>query len=210
MAIETTQVSGAPAGQAKSLVIMLHGLGANGLDLIGLAPYWAGAADDMAFVAPDAPFPCDMAAVGFQWFSLADRDPQAILKGVDHIAPALSEWIDSLQKEYGLGDAQTVLMGFSQGAMMSLYVGTRRSTPVAGIMAYSGALVAEPGNTKPPILLVHGRVDPVVPFAAFETAKEALDRAAFDVTPLAIDDLPHGIDQTGVEEGGRFLTRVLG
>ena len=210
MSINTLHRAGAEPGEAKALVILLHGLGANGLDLLGLAPHWAQAADDIAFVAPDAPFACDMAPVGFQWFSLADRDPQVVLRGVEQAAPMLSEWIDSIQAEYGVDDSRTVLMGFSQGSMMSLYVATRRDVPFAGVMAYSGALAAIPGKTQPPILLVHGRVDPVVPFAAYETAYEGLTQAGFDVHGVAIDDLPHGIDQTGVEEGVSFLTRVLG
>lgn len=200
--------SGAPVGEAKRLMILLHGLGADGRDLLGLAPYWGGGQDDIAFVAPDAPFPCDMAPVGYQWFSLSDRDPQAVLKGVEAAAPSLSVFIDQMMKEYGVEAENTIIMGFSQGAMMALYTATRRQDVLAGVMAYSGALVAEPGKQKLPVLLVHGRADNVVPFMAFDTASHALNEAGFDVTAHAIDDLPHCIDEVAVQAGIDFLNAI--
>lgn len=111
----------------RQLAILLHGLGADGNDLIGLAPYWAPLFPEAEFVAPDAPFPCDMAPFGRQWFSLQDRSPMSILAGVRAAAPILDAYIDDALKARNLDESRLALVGFSQGTMMSLYVGLRRA-----------------------------------------------------------------------------------
>src|SRR5215469_5079921 len=131
----------ASGGAPRQLVILLHGLGADGNDLIGLAPYWAPLLPEAEFVSPDAPFPCDMAPFGRQWFSLQDRSPAAILAGVRASAPILDAFLDDALAARELAPAQLALVGFSQGTMMSLYVAPRRTAPVAGVVGYSGALV---------------------------------------------------------------------
>src|SRR5690242_18353856 len=131
----------ASGGAPRQLVILLHGLGADGNDLIGLAPYWAPLLPDAEFVAPDAPFPCDMAPFGRQWFSLQDRSPLAILAGVRAAAPILDVFIDEALKARNLDESRLALVGFSQGTMMSLYVGLRRAKALAGIVGFSGALL---------------------------------------------------------------------
>src|SRR5947208_8561128 len=110
-------------GKPRQLVILLHGLGADGNDLIGLAPVLARLLPDAEFVSPNAPFPCDMAPYGYQWFSLQDRSPEAILGGVRASAPILDAFIDDLLAARGLEEKDLALVGFSQGTMMSLYVG---------------------------------------------------------------------------------------
>src|SRR5947208_6820016 len=118
-------------GQPSRLVILLHGLGADGNDLIGLQQYWGRVVPDAAFVAPNAPFPCDMASYGYQWFSVQDRSPEAVLGGVRAAAPLLDAFIDDELQKHGLEEKDAVLVGFSQGTMMSLFVGLRRVAPLA-------------------------------------------------------------------------------
>jgi len=156
-------------GKPKSLVVLLHGLGADGNDLISLAPYWAPLLPETEFLAPHAPFPCDMAPYGYQWFSAQDRSPAAVLAGVRAAAPFLDAFIDDALAKRGFDDADLALVGFSQGTMMSLYVGFRRSKPVAGIVGFSGRLLApellaSELRSRPRTLLVHGTDDPLVPY----------------------------------------------
>ena len=117
----------ASGGKPSRLVVLLHGLGADGNDLIGLAPYWASLLPEAEFLSPNAPFPCDMAPYGYQWFSAQDRSPAAVLAGVRAAAPMLDAFIDEALAERGLGDGELALVGFSQGTMMSLFVGLRRA-----------------------------------------------------------------------------------
>ncbi len=147
----------ASGGKPKHLVILLHGLGADGNDLIGLAPYLAPLLPEAEFLSPNAPFPCDMAPYGYQWYSSQDRSPGAQLAGVRAAAPILDAFIDQALAERGLEDSALALVGFSQGSVMSLFVGPRRAQPVAGIVGYSGRLVAPdllPSElrSRPPIL----------------------------------------------------------
>ena len=132
----------ASGGKPSRLVILLHGLGADGNDLIGLAPYWAPMLPEAEFLSPNAPFPCDMAPYGYQWFSSQDRNPAAVLAGVRAAAPILDAFIDEALAARGLGDGDLALVGFSQGTMMSLFVGLRRAQPAAGIVGFSGRLLA--------------------------------------------------------------------
>lgn len=197
----------------KKIVLSLHGLGSNGMDLLGLAPYWAQALPDAVFISPDAPFPCDMAPVGFQWFSLQDRRLEAMLEGVEQVEPVLQEYITQILQHYDLTEKDLALVGFSQGTMMSLYAGPRRAKQIAGILGYSGALIGGEGlaevSSKPPVYLVHGEADDVVPVTAYRHAVEALRQNGFDVQGHTTPYLPHSIDNDGIEAGAKFLARVL-
>jgi phospholipase/carboxylesterase len=214
-----TQLTGPalkPASGKKpaSLVVLLHGVGADGNDLIGLAPYWTPLLPETEFLAPDGPQPCDMAPFGRQWFSLQDRSPEAILAGVRASAPVLNAFLDDALKARGLGDDRLALVGFSQGTMMSLYVGPRRAKPCAAIVGYSGALVgpqllADEIRSRPKILLVHGDADPVVPFTALGSAQKALAAAGVAVETLACPGIGHSIDEAGLKRGGEFLRAAL-
>jgi phospholipase/carboxylesterase len=212
--LEGPEFGPAAGGAPRKLVLLLHGLGADGNDLIGLAPHFARLLPDAAFVSPNAPFPCDMAPYGYQWFSLQDRDPAAILSGVQAARPILDAFIDAQLARFKLAEGDLALVGFSQGTMMSLFTAPRRGEAVAGVVGFSGALVgqdllAAELRSRPPMLLVHGDADPVVPAAASKAAKAALEAAGFAVELHIRPGLPHGIDEQGLVLAGRFLHKVL-
>jgi len=214
MDLEGPEYAPASGGQPKKIVLLLHGLGADGDDLIGLAPHIAPALPDAVFVSPHAPFPCDMAPYGRQWFSLQERTPAAILAGVQAARPILDAFIDKLLRRFALTDADLALVGFSQGTMMSLFTAPRRHRPVAGVLGYSGALagaelLAQEAKAKPPILMVHGDADEIVPAQASQAAKAALAAAGFDVELHIRPGLPHSIDEQGLILGVNFLRKVL-
>lgn len=199
--------SGQPAQQ---LVVFLHGVGADGNDLIGLAPVFAQALPDAAFVAPNAPEPCDMAPFGHQWFSLQDRSIPAMLAGIERTAPLLDAFLDAQLAAHGLDSERLALVGFSQGTMMSLFTAPRRARACAAVLGYSGALLAgdrlaSDARSKPPVLLIHGEQDNVVPFAAMANAESQLRAAGFAVNAYARPGLGHGIDPEGIALGARFL-----
>ena len=212
VSIDGPRVAPAVGGEPASLVIFLHGYGSNGADLIGLAPYWRGALPTTAFVAPNAPQPCPGAPGGYQWWSLADGGSPAA--GAVQAAPVLDAFIDAELARTGLAAGRVALVGFSQGTMMALHVGPRREPALAGIIGYSGRLADEAGlagaRSKPPILLVHGDADPMIPIAAFHQANAALTRHGFTVESHVSRGLAHSIDPAGLQLGGAFLRRVLG
>jgi len=195
---------------AKQLVILLHGLGADGNDLIGLAPHWAEFLPDAAFTSPNAPFPCDMSPMGYQWFSVQDRSSSATLAGVRAAAPVLNAFIDQELERVGLRPDKLAIVGFSQGTMMSLYVIPRRDEAVAGVVGYSGRLVApeqleSETVSRPPFLLIHGEADDLVSFDSLALAEQGLEAAGIPVNTVARPGLGHGIDHEGLTHGGAFL-----
>jgi len=213
--LKTYTFGPASGGEPKSIVILLHGLGSNGQDLISLAPYYAKALPDTVFVSPDAPFPCDMAPFGHQWFSLQVRSEEALVNGVQTAHPILSDYIDAQLEHYNLKADKAVLAGFSQGTMMSLYTGPRYKEAFAGILGYSGALVWEPETNASelqamPIMLIHGDDDDVVPPSAYKEAKKKLESVGYEVDGDITEGLGHSIDESGIRDGIAFLCRTLG
>jgi phospholipase/carboxylesterase len=203
----------AAGGDPRAMVILLHGYGSNGDDLIGLAPYWRDALPHVVFLAPNAPERCPMAPGGYQWWPLTDFSPQARAAGARAASPTLDGFIDAQLARYALPDDKLVLVGFSQGAMMALHVGPRRKQSPAGVIGYSGMLADTEGlaelRGKPPILLVHGDLDPTVPVAALYQAQTVLESLGFDLTTHVSAGLGHSIDAAGLSLGGQFLRRVL-
>jgi len=204
----------ASGGPAKQLVILCHGVGADGNDLIGLAPYFARVLPDAKFMAPNAPYQFDMAPFGYQWFSIMDPDADR-LPGVLSAAPILEAFIDAQLAAHGLNESELALVGFSQGTMMSLHVGLRREKQLAGIAGYSGRLIAshllaDEIKSKPPILLMHGDADDVVPFESLAEAVTALEGAGLTVQHESRPGLGHGLDDRCIMLGMAFLAECFG
>lgn len=203
--------SGGPAAQ---LVVLCHGVGADGNDLIDLGAFWADALPDALFVAPHAPQPYEDAPFGRQWFSLADRSPAALEAGLRASVPALDRFIDAELERLGLPAEAYALMGFSQGAMMALFTGLRRNPPPRAILAYSGALLAPDRLSsemrgKPPVLLVHGEEDEVVPARLGQMAEVALRASGVPLETLYRTGLGHALDDAGLSAGALFLQKAF-
>ena len=200
-------------GPADSLVVLLHGYGADGNDLIGLAPHLAASLPKTLFVSPNAPFPCEM-GFGRQWFSFQNRTPAEIKEGLIAASDILNGFLDGLLQRFSLKDGRMALVGFSQGTMMALDVAPRRVAPVAGVVGFSGRLIdsdalAREVKVRPPVLLVHGEADPMVPVASLDHAETGLKTAGIAVETLRRPGLAHGIDQEGISAAAEFLKRVL-
>lgn len=204
----------AAGGNPTALVVLLHGLGADGNDLISLAPELARSLPQAMFVSPDAPFPCDLAPYGRQWFSLQDRASAPVLEGTAMARPILDRFLDEALAVWNLKDDALALLGFSQGAMMALHTGLRRTNPPAAIVAFSGALIGEvpaaSARGYPPVLLVHGEDDSVVPFSSYRFARTTLTAAGVSVEAVSRPGLGHGIDPTGLAAAKAMLARCLG
>jgi phospholipase/carboxylesterase len=207
------------SGQARQLVVFLHGYGADGNDLIDIGRLWQASLPNAAFVSPHAPRPCEQAPTGREWFPLTFRDPGERWTGVNSAAPVLNAFLDAELARHSLPPSALALVGFSQGTMMSLHVGLRRPVAPAAIVGYSGLLAlpeqvdpdrfAAEIRSRPPVLLVHGDQDPLIPVEALFHAAQGL--AAIDVpTEWHISPgIGHSIDQEGLRQGGEFLTRQL-
>ncbi len=204
----------APGEGAQALVVFLHGLGANGDDLISLAPMLEPVLPNTAFVSPHAPFPCDMAPMGRQWFSLQDDEPDSMVAGVRAAEPLLNAFLDAELEKYGLTDDHLALVGFSQGAMTALFTALRRPKACAVIVGFSGALLApevlgEEIASRPPVLLVHGDADEVVLFGAMPAAEEAMQLNGVPVAAYRRPGVGHGIDQEGLQLCAAALVQHL-
>ena len=201
-------------GAPRQVVVLLHGVGADGNGLFGLAPYFQHVLPDALFVSPNAPHRYDMAPSGYQWFSLRDFSNSARLEGAQAAAPILDRFIDEILAETGLTEANMALIGFSQGCMMALHVGLRRERALAGIIGYSGMLVgadllADDIRSRPPVLLTHGDADPVLPPQALAAAEAALEAAGVDVRAVMRRGLGHGIDESCIQLGMLFLADIF-
>jgi phospholipase/carboxylesterase len=201
-------------GPPRQLVVLLHGVGADGNDLIELAPALALRLPHAAFVAPDGPEPCDMAPFGRQWFSLRDRRPATLLAGVRASLPVLNSFLDTELRDAGLGPRQLALVGFSQGTMLALYAALRRVPAIAAVVGYSGALLGAerlPAElvSRPPVFLVHGDADEIVPVQALHAAVQGLQAAEVPVQWAVRRGLGHGIDPATIEHAAAFLAAAF-
>ena len=205
------------SGKARQLVVFLHGYGADGNDLIEIGRAWAGLLPDAAFISPHAPRPCGQAPMGREWFPLTFRDPDERWTGVNAAAPQLNAFLDAELTRRNLPNSALALVGFSQGTMMALHVGLRRAESPAAIVGYSGMLVIpeeiDPDKfageivSRPPVLLVHGDQDQLIPVEALMHAAQGLAALEVPVEWHISPGVAHGIDQEGLRQGGEFLAR---
>jgi phospholipase/carboxylesterase len=221
MAADGTKLDGprlaAKSGNARQLVVFLHGYGADGNDLIDIGRAWQTLLPDAAFVSPHAPYPCGQSPMGREWFPLTFRDPDERWNGVNMAAPMVDAFLDTELQRHDLPPSALALVGFSQGTMMSLHVGLRRAVAPAAIVGYSGMLVTpsdvDPDQftaqikARPPVLLVHGDSDELIPVQAVFMAAQGLGAldvpAEWHISP----GVGHGIDQEGLRHGGEFLAK---
>jgi phospholipase/carboxylesterase len=206
-------------GAARQLVVFLHGYGADGNDLIDIGRAWQGLLPNAAFVSPHAPEPCGQAPTGRQWFPLTFRDPNERWLGVNKAAPVLDQFLDAELKRRDLPPSALALVGFSQGTMMALHVGLRRAVAPFAIVGFSGLLVVPPDadparlageiKARPPILLVHGDQDDLIPAQALFHAAGGLASLEIPTEWHISSGIGHGIDQEGLRHGGEFLARRL-
>lgn len=205
-----------PNQPATALVVLLHGYGADGADLISLAEAWHSVLPGVAFVAPDAPEPLPAAGFGGrQWFPLTLRDPNELWHGVNYAAPVLNRSLDRELERYQLSPNRLALVGFSQGTMMALHVGLRRNEQLAAIVGFSGLLagpehLASEIKSRPPVQLIHGEIDDLIPVEALHFTREALAAARVPVEWHVRPGLGHGIDPVGLQLAGDFLAQALG
>ena len=206
-------------GAARQLVVFLHGYGADGNDLIEIGRAWQPLMPHAAFVSPHAPEACGQVPMGRQWFPLTFRDPDERWRGVNKAAPILEAFLDAELKRRSLPPSSVALVGFSQGTMMALHVGLRRSIAPLAIVGYSGLLVvpsegdvtkvAPEIRSRPPILLVHGDRDDLIPVEALFLASSGLAALEIPVEWHLSAGIGHGIDQEGLRHGGEFLSRAI-
>ena len=207
------------SGPARGLVVLLHGYGADGNDLIEIGRAWQPLLPDAAFVAPHGPEPCGQAPVGRQWFPLTFRDPNERWTGVRQARPILERFIAAELRRFDLPPSALALVGFSQGTMMTLHVGLRRAAAPAAIVGYSGLLVLPPEgdpqtfaaeiSARPPVLLIHGEADDLIPAQALFQAAQGLAALDVPVQWHMSAGVGHGIDPEGLRHGGEFLARNL-
>lgn len=203
----------------EQIVLLLHGVGSDGQDLLGLAPYYQKVARNAVFIAPNGPQPFDggppeLPPTGYQWFSLSEGDPQRRFEGMKATAPIIDAYIDQLLAEYKLDASKLVLVGFSQGTMMALHVGLRRAQPVAGIIGYCGTLIGGSSlsgeiKSRPPVLMVNGAVDAIMPPDVLEQSGKMLRENGVEVETMVRPNLGHGLDDEGVKAGMGFLAKVF-
>lgn len=199
-------------GNPTHLVVLCHGYGADGNDLIGIAPHWQRFLPSAAFAAPNAPERCQ--GSGFQWFPLSRLDLDEVGRGVEMAAPCLEAFLESELARLGLPPDRLILAGFSQGAMMSLHVGLRRVVKPVAIVGYSGMLATPEeldglGTNAPPVLLVHGDQDATIPPQALFVAAGALGRAGVLVQWHLSRGIPHSIDPEGLLLGAGFAAMAV-
>jgi len=191
-------------------VVFIHGWGADGADLMDLSQVMAASFPKAIFYAPDGPEPCSANPMGRQWFPL-DGDQKSIDNGPDLAMPGLKNLLDDIMSSTGLALEKIFLFGFSQGGMMALHTGMRLDGNLGGVMSFSGALLApdrlaDQITSRPPVLLVHGRDDQVVPFQALAIAEAVLGSNQVAVESMARDGVGHGIDPEGFGKAIAFIT----
>lgn len=199
----------------SSIVILLHGYGADGENLISLAVELSKAFPDTHFFSPNGILPFENAPFGYQWFGLNDRSEQSMLKGLNNAAPYINQFIDYQLQKFNLSDENLALIGFSQGAMLALHTALRRTKKIGAVISFAGMLVAPQLlqtelESKPPVSLIHGALDDVIPLPAMQMALAALEYAHIPVETIIEPMLGHSIGTVGLEFARKALKRNLG
>jgi phospholipase/carboxylesterase len=212
--LDGPRLSPLSGGKPDALVVLVHGYGSNGADLISLAKMIQPALPDVAFVAPNAPSMIPRMASAYQWWPIETFSPTERAAGAVGAAPGLDDFLSRELEAQGLSDDRLLLVGFSQGTMMALHVGLRRAKPVAGIVGISGMLVAAETlaaeiRSRPPVLLIHGTADEVVPFRSLDLASKALSERGVPVATHVSPGVGHSVDQEGLAAAAEFAVRVL-
>ena len=198
----------------KQMIIFVHGYGADGNDLIGLANYFQSTLPEAIFLSPHAPEACSMNPSGYQWFDLTSTDPAVLWSKILVAADHLNEFIDSKLLEYNIAEENLALIGFSQGTMMSLHVSLRRKNTMAAVLGYSGRLIGadllkDDLISKPSIYLIHGDQDPMVPYQESLTAEKVLKEYSVDIKTHISEHTQHSIAEDGLRIGVDFLASKL-
>jgi phospholipase/carboxylesterase len=198
----------------KQMIIFVHGYGADGNDLIGLANYFQSTLPEAIFLSPHAPEACSMNPSGYQWFDLTSTDPAVLWSKILVAADHLNEFIDSKLLEYNIAEENLALIGFSQGTMMSLHVSLRRKNTMAAVLGYSGRLIGadllkDDLISKPSIYLIHGDQDPMVPYQDSLTAEKVLKEYSIDIKTHISEHTQHSIAEDGLRIGVDFLASKL-
>ncbi|MDX2113436.1 MAG: dienelactone hydrolase family protein [Alphaproteobacteria bacterium] len=199
----------ASRGKAKQLVVLLHGWGADGPNLIDLADVFSQVLPDAHFIAPNAPYPCEANPFGYQWFSLMDRTPSHLQAGVENASGILSQFLDAQLASLNLDNSKLALVGFSQGTMTALHVALRRTPQLAAVVGFSGSLLSAEVKVKPPICLIHGDRDDVVPYGALAHAETTLRQQGVLIEAHSRRGLGHSIDMEGLQIAAEFLVKKL-
>jgi phospholipase/carboxylesterase len=198
--------------KAKKLVVLCHGYGANGADLLGLAPYWSQSLPHTEFLSPNAPEIWESYPSGYQWFSLKEFTPQAIRNGLDKAAPILRDYLLDALQQRDLKPQDLAIVGFSQGGMMALEM-LFAIQGIGGLICYSGGFFPKEGvslpSKHPHILLIHGDNDQVVPYDYFLESQRNLKKLGLNPQTLTCAGLGHSIDEEGLNAGGKFLTEIF-
>lgn len=208
---ECPPVSGAAPGQ---LVVMLHGVGSCGAHMIELVGPLAAALPDAHFIAPNGIAPCDFSPEYFQWCSIHPPTPEGRAAQIESARRSVDGLIGDRRREFGLDANRVALVGFSQGTMLSMQCGLRRADPIAGVLGFSGRMefvdtMAQKITSRPPVCLIHGKDDDVLPLAMMEEALQVLRDNDIPVEATVLPNLGHGVNQQGLDLGAAFLARVF-
>ena len=200
--------------EINSIVVLLHGIGADSSDLLPLAKHWSQKLEKTKFYSINAPNPYKQAPFGREWFGLEDRDQTRILKEIDSIKPVIISFLKNKLNEHKLNFKNLIMVGFSQGTMVSLNLAINMNTEIRGVLGYSGGIVLSKSGkieikSKPNICLIHGKNDDVVPIKMMESSKIFLEENNVKVESNALDNLGHGINQEGLDIGENFLVKYL-
>ena len=201
-----------PKQHTDSLVILLHGYGADGQDMLPIINHWQADLPRTLFIVPDAPFPCEVNPSGKQWFSLQPFNLETITREANQNRYYMAQFIEDALSQTNVASTRLILAGFSQGGMFALHVGLTMSQPIGGIVGYSCALAsldAEDIRTKPPVLLIHGEQDDVVPYHLMQDSAQRLKDYGIPTTTMSRANLAHGIDSQGLTSARKFIQQCL-